>query len=125
MTRPSADLLVAKNNSGRPTSRDVPRSGGVPDSPEQALGEAIKELESVRQEMAGQRGNVIESDVNAKSSIDQLSLEPGTQKFQYYYSDKNKGIIQGPYDRPGLYQDMQESGRFLRRPGPPQWRQGR
>jgi hypothetical protein len=123
----SDDFLVAKNNSGRPTFRDInPRSGGVPDSPEEALGEAIKEIYGAQQELAGQRGNMAESNVNFRRDIDQLPLPPGTQKGQYYYTDPSTGrVLGGPFDRPALQENLIEHYRILRNPGPPQLRQGR
>lgn len=59
------------------------------------MGEAIKEIYGAQQELAGQRGNIAESNVNFRRDIDQLSLPPGTQKGQYYYTDPNTGKVLG------------------------------
>lgn len=82
------DLVVAKNSGGRSDFRQSsPRNGGVPNSPEEAFGDTIKEIYDIQQDMAGRLGNNAESNVNARRNMDQLSLPPGTRKGQYYYTD--------------------------------------
>lgn len=121
----SEDLVVAKNSGSRP-SRDLnPRKSGVPESANDALGESFKEIYDMQQDMAGRIGNTAESNVNFRRDMDRLSLPPGSQKGQYYYTDPRGNIVGGPTDRPALHEGLREHYRILRNPGAPQLRQGR
>ena len=125
--KPNEDLVVAKNNSGgRPDFREInPQSNGIPRNYKEAFGDAIKEMYDMQQDMAGRLGNNAESSVNFRRDIDQIPLQPGTQKGQYYYTDPRGNVVGGPYDGPALYEGSREHFRILRSPGPPQLQQGR